>query len=57
MNRLELAERIGNGESSGVDFKRDDVPAEKLAKVAAAFLNFEVGTSCSASRMTVRFPG
>lgn len=43
MNRFELEELIRNGESSGVDFKRDDVPAEKLAKVAAAFLNFEGG--------------
>jgi ATP-dependent DNA helicase RecG len=43
MNRTELAELIRNGENSGVDFKRDDVPPEKLAKVAAAFLNLEGG--------------
>jgi ATP-dependent DNA helicase RecG len=43
MNRLELDELIRNGESSGVDFKRDDVPPDNLAKVAAAFLNLEGG--------------
>lgn len=43
MNRTELAELIRNGENSGVDFKSDDVSAEKLARVAAAFLNFEGG--------------
>lgn len=43
MNRTQLAELIRNGENSGVDFKRDDVPPEKLAKVAAAFLNLEGG--------------
>lgn len=43
MNRLELEERIRNGESSRVEFKRDDVPADQLAKVAAAFLNCEGG--------------
>jgi len=43
MNRLELEQLMRNGESSGVDFKRDDVPPDKLAKVAAAFLNLEGG--------------
>lgn len=43
MNRLELDGLIRNGENSGVDFKRDDVPANNLAKVAAAFLNLEGG--------------
>ncbi len=43
MNRIELAELIRNGENSGIDFKRDGVPADGLAKVAAAFLNLEGG--------------
>ena len=43
MNRTELAELVRNGESSGVDFKRDDLPPDKLAQIAAAFLNFEGG--------------
>lgn len=43
MNRTELTELIHNGESSGVDFKRDDLTAEKLAKVMASFLNHEGG--------------
>ncbi|MCZ2111804.1 MAG: putative DNA binding domain-containing protein [Dehalococcoidia bacterium] len=43
MNRIQLSELIHNGESSGVDFKRDDLTPERLAKVAAAFLNLEGG--------------
>mgnify|MGYP000943830548 CR=1 FL=1 len=43
MDRTQLAELIRNGESSGVDFKRDDLTPDKLAKVAAAFLNLEGG--------------
>jgi ATP-dependent DNA helicase RecG len=44
MTRRDLTELIQNGESSGVEFKRDDVPPEKLAKEMAALLNFEGGT-------------
>ena len=43
MNRTELAELIHNGENSGVEFKRDDVQPEKLAKEMAALLNLEGG--------------
>ncbi|HEX9725170.1 MAG TPA: ATP-binding protein [Vicinamibacteria bacterium] len=43
MNRTELAELIHNGENSGVEFKRDDVRPEKLAKEMAALLNIEGG--------------
>lgn len=43
MNRLQMEELIHNGESSGVDFKRDDLLRDRLAKVAAAFLNLEGG--------------
>ena len=43
MNRTELTELIHNGESSGVEFKRDDVAPEKLAKEMAALLNLEGG--------------
>ena len=43
MNRTELAELIQNGENSGVEFKRDDVVPEKLAKEMAALLNLEGG--------------
>lgn len=43
MNRLQIEELIHNGESSGVDFKRDDLLPDRLAKVAAAFLNLEGG--------------
>ena len=31
MNKVELIELIRNEESSGVEFKRDDIPLEKLA--------------------------
>lgn len=43
MNRTELAELIHNGENSGVEFKRDDVLPERMAKELAALLNFEGG--------------
>ena len=43
MNRTELAELIHNGENSGVEFKRDDVVPERMAKEMAALLNLEGG--------------
>ena len=43
MNRTELTELIQNGENSGVEFKRDDIVPEKLAKEIAALLNHEGG--------------
>jgi ATP-dependent DNA helicase RecG len=43
MNRTELTELIHNGENSGVEFKRDDVRPEQLAKEMAALLNLEGG--------------
>ncbi len=43
MNRAELLELIRNDESSGVEFKRDDVVAAKLASEIAALLNLEGG--------------
>ena len=43
MNKTELTGLIGNGESSGVEFKRDDIQPERLARELAAFLNLEGG--------------
>ena len=43
MNRAELLEIIRNGESSGVEFKRDDVPPQNLAKEIASLANLEGG--------------
>ena len=43
MNRLELVELISNGESSGVEFKRDTVEARDFAAEVAAFANFAGG--------------
>ena len=43
MNRTELAALIDNGENSGVEFKRDDVTPQRLAKEMAALLNLEGG--------------
>jgi ATP-dependent DNA helicase RecG len=43
MNKIELQELIANGESSGVEFKRDDVGPDKLAREIAALLNLEGG--------------
>lgn len=43
MLKSELLELIANGESSGVEFKRDDVRPEKLAKEFVALANFQGG--------------
>lgn len=43
MNRTQLDELIHNGENSGVEFKRDDVVPDRLAKEMAALLNLEGG--------------
>ena len=43
MNRTELEELIRSGENSGVEFKRDDVIRERLAKALAALLNLRGG--------------
>ncbi len=41
--RTELLEMIANGENSGVEFKRDDLRAQDLAKELVAFSNLEGG--------------
>jgi len=43
MTKTELAELIRNGEHSGVEFKRDDVHPDSLAKEIAALANLEGG--------------
>ncbi|MEE9386892.1 MAG: RNA-binding domain-containing protein [Nannocystaceae bacterium] len=43
MLKSELLEIIANGESSGAEFKRDDVRPEKLAKEIVAFANVRGG--------------
>jgi predicted HTH transcriptional regulator len=43
MKRTDLAELIHNGENSGVELKRDDVAADRLAKEMSALLNLEGG--------------
>ncbi len=43
MLRAELLEIIGNGENSGVEFKRDDIRPEQLAKEVVAFANLQGG--------------
>lgn len=43
MIKNELLELIANGENSGVEFKRDDVHPDDLAKEISAFLNLEGG--------------
>ena len=43
MLKTELLEIIANGENSGVEFKRDDVRAEQLAKEIVALVNFQGG--------------
>ena len=43
MIKTELLELIANGENSGVEFKRDDLRPEKLAKEIVAFANLKGG--------------
>ncbi len=43
MNKSELLELIANGENSGVEFKRDDLRPEQLAKEVVALANFQGG--------------
>ncbi len=43
MNRVEVLELLLNRENSGLEFKRDDIRPEKLAREIAALLNLEGG--------------
>jgi ATP-dependent DNA helicase RecG len=43
VTRTELLEIIANGENSGVEFKRDELTNDSLAKELVAFSNFEGG--------------
>ena len=43
MTKSELLELIANGENSGVEFKRDDLRSEQLAKEVVALANFQGG--------------
>ncbi len=43
MKEIELISLIQNGENSGVEFKRDNIRPEQLAKEIVAFLNFKGG--------------
>lgn len=43
MLKTELLEIIANGENSGVEFKRDDIRPEQLAKEIVAMVNFQGG--------------
>ena len=43
MLKTELLELIANGENSGVEFKRDDIRPEQLAKEIVALANFQGG--------------
>lgn len=43
MNRHDLAALIRSGENSGVEFKRDDLRPERIAREIAALLNLEGG--------------
>jgi len=43
MLKKELLEIIANGENSGVEFKRDDIRPEQLAKEIVAMVNFQGG--------------
>jgi len=44
MLKNELLEIIANGENSGIEFKRDDLRPEQLAKEVVAMVNFQGGS-------------
>ena len=44
MKKPELIELIENGENSGLEFKRDDIRPEQLAKEVTALANFQGGS-------------
>ena len=50
MTKSELLELIANRENSGVEFKRDDVRPEQIAKEIVALANFRAGACCWASK-------
>ena len=43
MKRSELLELIAGGENSGVEFKRDDLRPEQLAREVVALVNYQGG--------------
>ena len=43
MNKAELQELLANGENSGVEFQRDDLRPEQLAREIVALANFQGG--------------
>ena len=43
MKSPELLDLMAGGENSGVEFKRDDLRAEQLAREVVAFANFQGG--------------
>ena len=56
MKRAELLELIAGGENSGVEFKRDDLRPEQLAREVVALANLQGGASCSAWKTTAPSP-
>ena len=56
MTRSELLELIANGENSGVEFKRDDLRPEQIAKEIVALANSKGGACCWGSKMMERSP-
>ena len=51
MTRADVADLIDAGESSGVEFKRDDLRPERIAREIAALLNLEGGHILSPGRL------
>ena len=56
MKRSELLELIAGGENSGVEFKRDDLRLEQLAREVVALANFQGGASFSEWKTTAPSP-
>lgn len=56
MKRAELLELIAGGENSGVEFKRDDLRPEQLAREVVALANLQGGASFLAWKTTALSP-
>ena len=56
MKRSELLELIAGGENSGVEFKRDDLRPEQLAREVVALANFQGGRVLLGVKTTVPSP-
>ena len=55
MNKGELKEILENSENSGIEFKRDDILPQQLAKEIFTLANFQGGKILFGGKMMVLF--